>query len=267
MDHAGRRHAEVREARDQLYEAGLEPLVLDGVERLFARTARHLEAARAQGGVEVEDSSPRGWRGWSSWPASTEGPAHRIPAATRGRATKTHEEDNETHQDAYRRRAPGACAAASAADLGKGPITIISPFPPGGGTDTLTRMIGSAIAEETGWNIVVENKPGAGGNLALDATARAQPDGHTLVMAQTDNIVLNPGSTTSSADTFKDFKPVGRSRPRLACSWCCPSRPTNRSPTWSRPPRPSPTSSRWACPAWAARATSPATCAPPPASS
>ena len=58
VDHAGRRHAEVREARDQLYEAGLEPLVLDGVERLFARTARHLEAARAQGGVEVEDSVP-----------------------------------------------------------------------------------------------------------------------------------------------------------------------------------------------------------------
>lgn len=104
----------------------------------------------------------------------------------------------------------GACAAASAADLGKGPITIISPFPPGGGTDTLTRMIGSAIAEETGWNIVVENKPGAGGNLALDATARAQPDGHTLVMAQTDNIVLNPWLYNKlSYDTFKDFKPVG----------------------------------------------------------
>ena len=76
--------------------------------------------------------------------------------------------------------------------------------------DTLTRMIGSAIAEETGWNIVVENKPGAGGNLALDATARAQPDGHTLVMAQTDNIVLNPWLYNKlSYDTFKDFKPVG----------------------------------------------------------
>ena len=71
-------------------------------------------------------------------------------------------------------------------------------------------MIGSAIAEETGWNIVVENKPGAGGNLALDATACAQPDGHTLVMAQTDNIVLNPWLYNKlSYDTFKDFKPVG----------------------------------------------------------
>ncbi|KGD99774.1 LacI family transcriptional regulator [Achromobacter sp. RTa] len=102
------------------------------------------------------------------------------------------------------------CAAAHAADLGNAPITLISPFPPGGGTDTLTRMIGSAVSQDKGWNIVVENKPGAGGNLALDATARARPDGHTLVMAQTDNIVLNPWLYNKlSYDTFKDFKPVG----------------------------------------------------------
>ncbi len=102
------------------------------------------------------------------------------------------------------------CAAANAADMGNAPITLISPFPPGGGTDTLTRMIGSAIGQDQGWNMVVENKPGAGGNLALDATARARPDGHTLVMAQTDNIVLNPWLYNKlSYDTFKDFKPVG----------------------------------------------------------
>jgi tripartite-type tricarboxylate transporter receptor subunit TctC len=52
------------------------------------------------------------------------------------------------------------CAAANAADMGNAPITLISPFPPGGGTDTLTRMIGSAIGQDKGWNIVVENKPG-----------------------------------------------------------------------------------------------------------
>ncbi|MGS1108552.1 Bug family tripartite tricarboxylate transporter substrate binding protein [Achromobacter anxifer] len=102
------------------------------------------------------------------------------------------------------------CAAANAADMGTAPVTLISPFPPGGGTDTLTRMIGSAIGQDQGWNMVVENKPGAGGNLALDATARARPDGHTLVMAQTDNIVLNPWLYNKlSYDTFKDFKPVG----------------------------------------------------------
>ena len=102
------------------------------------------------------------------------------------------------------------CATAVAADMGKSPITLVSPFPPGGGTDTLTRMIGNALSDSTGWNIVVENKPGAGGNLALDSTARARPDGHTLVMAQTDNIVLNPWLYSKlSYDTFKDFKPVG----------------------------------------------------------
>lgn len=103
-----------------------------------------------------------------------------------------------------------ACGAAAAADLSGAPITFISPFPPGGGTDTLTRMVGTAISQDSGWNVVVENKPGAGGNLALDATARARPDGHTLVMAQTDNIVLNPWLYTKlTYDTFKDFKPVG----------------------------------------------------------
>jgi tripartite-type tricarboxylate transporter receptor subunit TctC len=100
--------------------------------------------------------------------------------------------------------------ATAAANLGGAPITFISPFPPGGGTDTLTRMVATAISQDAGWNIVVENKPGAGGNLALDATARARPDGHTLVMAQTDNIVLNPWLYQKlSYDTFKDFKPVG----------------------------------------------------------
>ncbi|MFA4914535.1 MAG: tripartite tricarboxylate transporter substrate binding protein [Burkholderiaceae bacterium] len=101
-------------------------------------------------------------------------------------------------------------AIAHAADMSGQPITFISPFPPGGGTDTLTRMVGTELSKETGWNIVVENKPGAGGNLALDGTARAQPNGHTLVMAQTDNIVLNPWLYKKlNYDTFKDFRPVG----------------------------------------------------------
>ena len=128
-------------------------------------------------------------------------------------------------------------------------------------------MIGSAIAEETGWNIVVENKPGAGGTL--DATARAQPDGHTLVMAQTDNIVLNPWLYNKlSYDTFKDFKPVGPVASSPSVFVVLPESPYQSIADVVKTARPSPTSSRWACPAWAARATSPATCgARPPASS
>lgn len=100
-------------------------------------------------------------------------------------------------------------ASVTASSLPSGPITFISPFPPGGGTDTLTRIMADSMAQVGGWNIVVDNKPGAGGNVALDSTARSRPDGRTLVMAQTDNIVLNPWLYKKlSYDTF-DFVPVG----------------------------------------------------------
>jgi len=100
-------------------------------------------------------------------------------------------------------------AASAQSSLATRAITWVSPFPPGGGTDTLTRMVGGAVADARGWNIVIENKPGGGGNLALNFVAKARPDGHTLVMAQTDNIVLNPHLyRTLPYDTFKDFRPI-----------------------------------------------------------
>ena len=88
-------------------------------------------------------------------------------------------------------------------------IKILVPFPPGGGTDILTRQISTAISTRLGWSIVVDNKPGAGGNLALDTIAKSKPDGYTLVMAQTDNIVMN-GLLYSklSYDPVKDFEPI-----------------------------------------------------------
>jgi tripartite-type tricarboxylate transporter receptor subunit TctC len=72
------------------------------------------------------------------------------------------------------------------------PVRIVVPFPPGGGTDNLTRLMAERLTSALGWTVVIENKPGAGGNVALDATAKSRPDGYTLVMAQTDNVVLNP---------------------------------------------------------------------------
>jgi tripartite-type tricarboxylate transporter receptor subunit TctC len=90
------------------------------------------------------------------------------------------------------------------------PIKIIVPFPAGGGTDSLTRMISNAVNVKYGWTIVVENKPGAGGNLALDTVAKSKPDGYTLVMAQTDNVVLNPLLYKKlNYDAIKDFEPLG----------------------------------------------------------
>ena len=72
------------------------------------------------------------------------------------------------------------------------PIKILIPFPPGGGTDFVSRMVGTKLGELTGWQIVLENRPGAGGNLAIEAASKAPADGYTLVMGQTDNMMLGP---------------------------------------------------------------------------
>ena len=70
-------------------------------------------------------------------------------------------------------------------------IRLVVPFPAGGGTDNLARLIATELTNKLQWVVTVDNKPGAGGNLALDTVAKAKPDGYTLVMAQTDNVVLN----------------------------------------------------------------------------
>lgn len=72
------------------------------------------------------------------------------------------------------------------------PIRLVVPFPAGGGTDNLARLIATELSNKLQWVVTVDNKPGAGGNLALDSVAKAKPDGYTVVMAQTDNVVLNP---------------------------------------------------------------------------
>ena len=63
------------------------------------------------------------------------------------------------------------------------PVRIIVPFPPGGGGDTIARIVGAKLTEIWGQQIIVENKGGAGGNIASDATARSAPDGYTLFLA------------------------------------------------------------------------------------
>lgn len=89
------------------------------------------------------------------------------------------------------------------------PIKILIPFPPGGGTDFVSRMVGTKLGELTGWQIVLENRPGAGGNLAIEAASKAPADGYTLVMGQTDNMMLGPWLYTNlSYDSVKSFTPV-----------------------------------------------------------
>ena len=89
------------------------------------------------------------------------------------------------------------------------PIKLVVPFPPAGGTDTLSRGIAHAMQANTKWTIVVDNKPGAGGNIGLDATAKSPPDGYTIAMGQTANLAVNPALYSSMPyDPLKDFAPI-----------------------------------------------------------
>ncbi|KAF1020986.1 MAG: hypothetical protein GAK30_02140 [Paracidovorax wautersii] len=89
------------------------------------------------------------------------------------------------------------------------PIKVIVPFPPGGGTDIVARMVLDKIRIDTGWTLIVDNKSGAGGNIGLDAVAKAAPDGYTLGMGQTANLAINPALYSKMPyDASKAFMPV-----------------------------------------------------------
>jgi tripartite-type tricarboxylate transporter receptor subunit TctC len=99
-----------------------------------------------------------------------------------------------------RRIAMAALAAAALLPLGtfaqdafpNKPIRLLIPFPPGGGTDTVSRVVATALSEQMKWRVVPENRPGAAGNLAVAQAAQAAPDGYTIVMGQSDNMALGP---------------------------------------------------------------------------
>lgn len=84
------------------------------------------------------------------------------------------------------------CTTAFAQNYPNKPIKVVVPFPSGGGTDIFARTIGQALTDTYKWTIVPENKPGAGGNLGIDAVAKATPDGYTIGLGQTSNLAINP---------------------------------------------------------------------------
>ena len=89
------------------------------------------------------------------------------------------------------------------------PIKLVVPFPPAGGTDVLSRAISHSISNNTKWTIVIDNKPGAGGNIGLDTLAKSPPDGYTIAMGQTANLAVNPALYTKMPfDPLKDFAPI-----------------------------------------------------------
>lgn len=101
-----------------------------------------------------------------------------------------------------------AIAPAQAADYPVKVIRLVVPFSPGGTTDQLARMIGQALAGAWGQQVVVDNRPGAGGNIATDLVAKSAPDGYTMLLASV-GFTSNPALYKKlSYDPIKDFAPV-----------------------------------------------------------
>jgi tripartite-type tricarboxylate transporter receptor subunit TctC len=89
------------------------------------------------------------------------------------------------------------------------PIRFVVPYTPGGGTDTVTRHLADALGRDTHWTFVIDNKPGANGNIGMDQVAKATPDGYTIAMGQTSNLAINPVAMAHLPfDVAKDFVPV-----------------------------------------------------------
>ena len=89
------------------------------------------------------------------------------------------------------------------------PIRLIVPFPPGGGTDIAARTIANKLSDSVKWTFVVENKPGAGGNLGVEQAVKSPADGYTLLIGQTSNLAINPTLYPKLPyDSLKDLSPV-----------------------------------------------------------
>ena len=89
------------------------------------------------------------------------------------------------------------------------PIKIVVPFPVGGIADLYSRLIGNRWTEAWGQPVVVENRTGAGGAIAMAYTAKAVPDGHTLVMGGSAPTVIIPALNPNATYSPKDFEPIG----------------------------------------------------------
>ena len=100
-------------------------------------------------------------------------------------------------------------ASAQASAYPDKPIRIVVPFPVGGVADTFGREIGRKLTESWGQPVVIDNRPGAGGNIGADIVAKSPPDGYTLVIGNIGTHAVNVSLLpTMPFDTIKDFTPI-----------------------------------------------------------
>ena len=91
------------------------------------------------------------------------------------------------------------------------PVRFIVPFPPGGGTDALARILGAKLGEQWGQQVIIDNRAGAQGNIGTAAGAKAAPDGYTITFAHQGALVINPHLYKDPGyDTLRDFAAVAR---------------------------------------------------------
>jgi tripartite-type tricarboxylate transporter receptor subunit TctC len=104
----------------------------------------------------------------------------------------------------------GLAPAAATAQAFSKPVRIIVPFAPGGTSDILARLIGPKLQDAVGQPVVVENKTGAGGNIGADLVAKADKDGHTLLLLDVSTLAISPSLLASMTySPTKDLAPVG----------------------------------------------------------
>lgn len=101
-----------------------------------------------------------------------------------------------------------ATGTASAQSYPNQPVRIVVPFAAGGAVDTVARVVGQKMSESLGQPVVIENKPGAGGNLAADTVARSAPDGYTILLTTNGHAISPSLYRTLPFDVMKDFIPV-----------------------------------------------------------
>ncbi len=103
---------------------------------------------------------------------------------------------------------PGVQSAARAQGFPSKPVKVILPSPPGGGTDALARILADKLREKWGQPVIVENRAGAGGNIAGDVTSKAAPDGYTLMLAHPAPLVINKALYSKLSYDPDQFVPV-----------------------------------------------------------